>query len=247
MMSVPSSNGLDALQARMGYVFKNRALLVEALTTPAYAKLHGVPSYERLEFLGDAVAKLVMAQSLYDEPAGKDQETMTKQRNILESNRVMAARAVELGIEGHVISLVPISKDDTGVLSDVLEALCGAMYLDSGKDLATVKEKLVGPILQRADSFIDMSPDHQKNQFIEAVQRIFGITPLIRIDYLEKGPDHDKRFGAKNLRVVHPADGCTVLAFPDLATWVTFKQKKEAEKELMRQAFDAWKEDDFKA
>ncbi|MEX2716049.1 MAG: ribonuclease III family protein [Candidatus Sigynarchaeota archaeon] len=239
--------GLDALQERLGYTFKNRALLVEALTTPAYAKQHGVASYERLEFLGDAVAKLVMAQALYDDPAAKDQETMTKQRNILESNRVMAARAVELGIDGHVISLAPITATDTGVLSDVLEALCGAMYLDSGKDLALVHEKLVGPILAKASSFIDTSPDQQKNQFIEAVQKIFGITPVIKIDFVESGPDHDKRFGARNMRVIHPADNCTILHFPHIETAVVFKQKKEAEKELMRQAFEAWRKDDFKA
>jgi ribonuclease-3 len=246
-VNVTQASDIDGLQARIGYQFKNRALLVEALTTPAYAKQHGVASYERLEFLGDAVAKLVMAQALYDEPIAKDQETMTKQRNILESNKVMAARAVDLNIEKHVISLVSIAASDAGVLSDVIEALCGAMYLDSGKDLAIVREKLVGPILARAASFIDLSPDQQKNQFLEAVQRIFGITPSIKIDYLESGPDHVKRFGARNLRVFHPADNCTILEFPDLATTVSFKQKKEAEKELMRQAFEAWKKQDFKA
>jgi len=244
-MILAAASDLGALQARLGYTFKNRALLVEALTTPAYAKQHGVASYERLEFLGDAVAKLVMAQALYDEPGAKDQETMTKQRNILESNKVMAARAVELGIDGHVISLVPIAATDAGVLSDVLEALCGAMYLDSGNDLSIVREKLVGPILANAALFIDTSPDQQKNQFLEAVQRIFKITPNIEIEFVESGPDHDKRFGARNMRVIHPHDDCTILAFPELATAVAFKQKKEAEKELMRQAFEAWKKKDF--
>lgn len=241
------TSNLGALQALIGYTFKNEALLLESLTTPAYAKQHGVASYERLEFLGDAVAKLVMAQSLYDEPDAKDQETMTKQRNILESNKVMAARAVELGIEKYVISLAPISVNDAGVLSDVLEAVCGAMYLDSGKDLALVREKLLGPIMTKANLYIDLSPDQQKNQFLEAVQRIFGITPVIKMDYVEAGPDHAKRFGARNMRVLHPADNCIVLEFPDLATSVSFKQKKEAEKELMRLAFDAWKRKDFSA
>ncbi len=246
-MIVAAAPDLGALQALIGYTFKNEALLVEALTTPAYAKQHSVTSYERLEFLGDAVAKLVMAQSLYDEPVAKDQEAMTKQRNILESNKVMAARAAELGIEKHVISLVPIGANDAGVLSDVIEALCGAMYLDSGKDLAIVHKKLLEPILARAASFIGLSPDQQKNQFLEAVQRIFGFTPAVKMDYVESGPDHAKRFGARNLRVLHPADNCTVLEFPDLATSVSFKQKKEAEKELMHLAFEEWKEKDFNA
>ncbi|MBN2154168.1 MAG: ribonuclease III family protein [Candidatus Lokiarchaeota archaeon] len=239
--------GLGELQARIGYAFKDEALLVEALTTPAYAKQHGVPSYERLEFLGDAVAKLIMAQALYDEPEKKDQEAMTKQRNILESNKVMATRAIELGIEGHVISLAPIGAGDAGVLSDVLEALCGAVYLDAGRNIAPVRDGLLGPIMAKAGSHIDASPDQQKNQFLEAVQRLFGITPAIEMEYVESGPDHAKRFGARRLRVLHPADGCVILDFPGLATSVAFKQKKEAEKELMRQAFDAWRTTDFKA
>src|SRR5271157_5664956 len=119
MMERPS---LYELQSRIGYTFKDTSLLEQALTTPAYAKQHEVVSYERLEYLGDSVAKLAMAQALYD-LGTNDQEELTKVRNILESNRVLAGRAVELGLQTYVISLVPISENDLGVLSDVLEAL----------------------------------------------------------------------------------------------------------------------------
>lgn len=234
----------DELQARIGYTFNDTSLLGQALTTPAYAKQHNVPSYERLEYLGDSVAKLAMAQALYD-LGTNDQEELTKVRNILESNRVLAGRAVELGLQAYVISLVPISENDLGVLSDVLEALCGAIYLDSGKDLAVVIDCLLAPILQNKDTIVGDSADQQKNQFIEAVQKIFGVTPIMEMEYIEEGPDHAKRFGCKNLHVMHPADNCILLEFPDIATDVIYKHKKDAEKDLYKKALDSWKERDF--
>jgi len=241
MMERPS---LYELQSRIGYTFKDTSLLEQALTTPAYAKQHDVASYERLEYLGDSVAKLAMAQALYDEGIN-DQEELTKVRNILESNRVFAERAVELELQDHVISLVPISENDLGVLSDVLEALCGAIYLDSGKDLGVVNNCLLAPILQNKDAIVGDSTDQQKNQLIEAVQKVFGVTPIMKVDYIEEGPDHAKRFGCNNLRVMHPADDCILLEFPELTTEITFKQKKDAEKDLYKKALDAWKERDF--
>nr|MDO8108867.1 ribonuclease III domain-containing protein [Candidatus Sigynarchaeota archaeon] len=236
----------NILQKRLGYAFKNPQLLEEAMTTPVYAKQHKVESYERLEYIGDAVVKLVMAQALYDEGI-KDQEELTKQRNILESNKVLATRAVELGLAEHVVSLVPIHESDAGILSDVLEALCGAIYLDMGKDLDIVGRLVIAPILAKKNAIIDASPDQQKNQFLEAVQRIFRFTPAIKIDFDESGPGQAKRFKAKNLRVLHPADGCVVIEFPELATDGTFPSQKEAEKALMKMAFDEWKKKDFTA
>jgi ribonuclease III len=235
--------GMDALQERLGYTFNDAALLHQALTTPAYAKQHDVASYERLEYLGDSVAKLAMAQALYDQDM--DQDELTKVRNILESNRVLAGRASALGLQAYVISLVTITENDLGVLSDVFEALCGAIYLDSGKNLDVVKDCLIAPILQDKDAIVGDSADQQKNLFIEAVQKVFGVTPIMDMDYMEEGPDHAKRFGCTNLRVMHPADGCILLEFPGLSTDVEFKHKKDAEKDLYKKALDAWKERDF--
>ena len=235
---------LNELQALLRYTFNDVNLLEQALTTPAYAKQHDVVSYERLEYLGDSVAKLVMAQALFDEGTN-DQEELTKVRNILESNRVLAERATELAIQKYVISLVPISENDLGVLSDVFEALCGAIYLDSGKDLAVVNDCLIASILRNKDVIVGDSTDQQKNQFIEAVQKVFGVTPIIDMEYMEEGPDHAKRFGCTNLQVMHPADSSVLLEFPGLSTDVVFKHKKDAEKDLYKKAFDAWKERDF--
>lgn len=220
-------------------------LLEEALTTPAYAKQHECASYERLEYLGDAVIKLVIAETLFNAADDKDQDEMTRVRNILESNRVLAGRAVELDLMPAIQSLVPIKPSETGILADIVEALCGALYIDAGRDRDVPRRLIIQPILDRVDEIVEESPDFNKNLFIEAVQRIFGFTPVIEMDYTDDGPDHDKRFGCRNLRVINPRTDHIVLTFQDLSTPTTFKQRKEAEKVLLKMAFDRWQATDF--
>ncbi len=236
---------IEQVERKIDYHFSDPRLLVEALTTPAFAKKFNVPSYERLEFLGDAVIKIIISTALYAFQPSKGQDVMTREFNILGSNKVLATRALQFGIHEHARSLVPIQSTDAGVVSDLLEATCGAMYLDSGMNLEIVKEKLVDGILADRELIIGESPDHFKNQFIEAVQRIFGFTPVIEMDYDETGPDHYKRFGARDLKVIHPAHGDVMLRFGGLGTPVIFKQKRDAEKELMKIAFERWREADF--
>lgn len=228
----------------LGYTFNDSRLLDEALTTPAHAMQHGGTSYERLEFLGDGVLKMVMAEMLYDQPS-KGPDQMTRERNILESNKILATMAIELRLHELAHALVPVTVADTGILADLYEALAGAVYLDAGRDLATVKRVLVDRIGDRMDAFIDASPDHWKNKFIEAVQKVHGFTPVIKIGFEETGPDHDKRFRATGLQVIDPASDEIVLDFPSIATEGTFRQKREAEKALMQAAFETWRARDF--
>ena len=235
---------LTRIQDKLGFEFSNLDLLKEALTTPAFAKQNNVSSYERLEFLGDAVAKIIMADILFNR-GNMDADEMTKERNILESNKVFAHQAIKLGIIQDIFSLVPIQKDDIGVLADVYEALCGAIFLDSGKDLDVVRDILIQDIIDHEEEYLEISPDQFKNVFLEAVQKIFGFTPEIKMDYTEYGPDHDKKFKAWNLRVIHPADGDIVLQFPYLRTLESYSRKKDAEKALMKLAFEDWRENNF--
>lgn len=235
---------MNKLESMIGYAFKDSSLLKKALTTPAYAKQNEVESYERLEFLGDAVAKLIIGDELFKEKSW-DPEFLTKYRSVLESNRVFSQQAIRFGLHEHVVSLSSIELTDTGILSDLFEALCGAIYIDSGRDLSAVKKAMITPILESKDSLIESSPDLYKNRFIEAVQKIYGITPEIVVDFTESGPDHDKRFGCNNLRVINPQNEKIILQFDLKTRQDNFKQKKEAEKELMRLAFEEWREKDF--
>ena len=228
----------------LGYTFASIALLSEALTTPAHAKQHGGASYERLEFLGDAVLKIAMAEALFDQQ-GKGPDQMTRERNILESNKVLATQAVELGLHHVAISLSPVTVADIGILADIFEALAGAIYLDSGKNLNVVKRVLVDRIIAHMNAYIDASPDHFKNMFLEAVQKVHGFTPVIKIGFDENGPDHDKRFTARGMQVINPKSDEIVLDFPSLTTRDGFKQKRDAEKALMKLAFEAWRDRDF--
>ncbi|MFX0103050.1 MAG: ribonuclease III domain-containing protein, partial [Candidatus Hodarchaeota archaeon] len=80
------------LERTLGYFFNDQKLLNQALTTPAYAKQNEVESYERLEFLGDAVAKLIIGDELFKEQSWEP-EALTKYRSVLESNMVFSQQA----------------------------------------------------------------------------------------------------------------------------------------------------------
>ncbi|MHA1681788.1 MAG: ribonuclease III domain-containing protein [Promethearchaeota archaeon] len=236
---------LAKIQVLLQYNFKNESLLIEALTTPAFGRQHGVKYYERLEFLGDSILKMILTTTLFDMDL-EDPEELTKTRAILESNKVLATQAAYLGLHEFARSLSPIEVTDIGILSDIFEALCGAIYLDSGKDMNVVKRVLVSDLIHKLHDFADGSPDQYKNFLLEAIQKIYGLTPLVKMDYVESGPDHDKRFGARNISVIDPETGETVKFFHVKTIHDNFKKKKDAEKDIMKRAYDAWREENFK-
>jgi ribonuclease III len=131
-------------------------LLVLALTHRSFAhEAGGIPTNERLEFLGDTVLGLVVTESLYrthtDEPEG----ALAKMRAATVSQRALAvvARALDLG--SYVLlgkgELATGGPEKDSILSDTLEALFGAVYLSHGLEVArTVVERLVGPSLVAA-------------------------------------------------------------------------------------------------
>ncbi|AEI11686.1 ribonuclease III [Cellulomonas gilvus] len=131
-------------------------LLVLALTHRSFAhEAGGIPTNERLEFLGDTVLGLVVTESLYrrrpDEPEG----ALAKMRAATVSQRGLAAVARELDLGRYVLlgkgEIATGGRDKDSILSDTLEALFGAVYLTHGLEHArTVVEKLVGPTLEAA-------------------------------------------------------------------------------------------------
>lgn len=130
---------LDGLQARMGHFFKDRSLLVQALTHPSAAAEAGKPrlaSYERLEFLGDSLVSVYLAEILFDRFPREDEGVLTRLRAFWVSQPSLAAAARELCL-GACLQLGAGEAKDRGqdkerVLSSALEALFGALYVDMG-------------------------------------------------------------------------------------------------------------------
>lgn len=154
-------------------------------------------SYERLEFFGDAVLSLVVAQYLYEHHPDWDQGMMSKARSSVVQEGPLAETAVRLGLD----QLVELnaSEEATGgrnrpsVLCDIFEAVIGAIYIESGLEKARwfVLEQLHSYLMQISAG--DVSPHDHKSRLQEVAQAMWRRTPTYRVAG-ETGLSHEKRF-----------------------------------------------------
>ena len=127
---------MDALQQRIGYRFTNSTLLEQALTHRSLAREH--PHNQRLEFLGDAVLGLMVAELLYSLYPDADEGDLSKRLVALVNGEQLASIAREWQL-GELLFLSPSEEEQRGRsnssnLEDACEALLGAIYLDGGLD-----------------------------------------------------------------------------------------------------------------
>jgi ribonuclease III len=154
-------------------------------------------SYERLEFFGDSVLGLVVAQYLYEHHMNWDQGMMSKAKSSVVQEAPLAEISKKLGLETYLE--LSASEEATGgrqrasILADVVEAVFGAIYLESGLEVARwfILEQL-DPYLLRISSG-DVNPDDYKSKLQEIAQSIWRKTPNYRVSR-EYGQSHDKRF-----------------------------------------------------
>lgn len=135
-----SPQGVDALQSNLGHFFRDQSLLRQALTHPSAAVEEGkgrLMSYERLEFLGDAVLHFHIADLLFDCYPSEDEGVLSRLRAYWASEGVQAETAKTLGVD-RCIYLGAGEERDGGagkerILASALEALFGALYIDGGQ------------------------------------------------------------------------------------------------------------------
>ena len=189
----------DNLTAILNYSFKNRELLSEAFRHPSYVYEKddpGVSDNQRLEFLGDAVINLAISHLLMESFPEMKEGDLSKYRASLvsESGLHFIARELELG---DYLLLGKGEERTNGrkkpsILTDALEALIGAIYLDSGfTDALRVIEGIFSPLLNRIG--LDGSINDFKTELQEYSQEAFQSTPEYRLEK-ETGPDHNKTF-----------------------------------------------------
>ncbi|GAB4317452.1 MAG: ribonuclease III [Candidatus Zixiibacteriota bacterium] len=180
-----------------GYRFNNPNLLTEALTHRSYANTHNSDlTYERLEFLGDSVLGMVIARFLFNKHRGFSEGELTKAKSALVNIKALTqvARREQLG---RYILLSPEEERAGGrnrpsILSDVLEAVIGAVYLDGGIDAAT---QLIDRVLISHFADVDtrlLSANH-KGDLLEMLQGEGQGSPRYEV-ISEDGPDHEKTF-----------------------------------------------------
>ena len=187
------------LEGRIGYRFRERTLLDEALTHRSALNESAErrrQDNERLEFLGDAVLGLMVASLLLERFPLKREGELSRLRASLVGEAPLAtlARSLELGkflVMGKGERLTG-GADRTSILADAFEALLAAVYLDGGSDAATrlVKE-LFSPLLP-AEAFHTVGRDY-KTALQELAQARFGEVPEYRLDAVT-GPPHDRQF-----------------------------------------------------
>lgn len=131
---------LAALEERIGYTFRDASLLETALTHASFSNENGVPSYERLEFLGDAVLQIVISRYLFERFRDVPEGMLTKYRQYLVCETTLAKIAASLSIGDHLRlgkgEAAGSGRTRPSILADVMESLLAAVYLDGGMQRA---------------------------------------------------------------------------------------------------------------
>ena len=194
--------GLNDLEGRIGYRFRNRDLLVKALKHRSYVYAqqgHGIDANERLEFLGDAVLDLLVADFLFQRFQDKREGDLTQMKSLVVSRMVLARKARKIELERFVL-LSPEERSAGGgeqpsILCDSFEALIGAIYLDGGLEAcrAFVARNVLddfATLIQRAD-YVNF-----KSKLLEHTQSMGSGHPRYLVNS-EEGPDHCKVFSVE--------------------------------------------------
>ncbi len=218
---------MEALEKKLGYTFKNKALLLNALTHSSYANeaRHGVTSNERLEFLGDSVLSIIVSNYLFNQFPNMPEGELTKLRASLVCEKSLCAfsRELELG------KFLQLGKgEDKGggrerdsILADAFEAVLAAIYLDGGMEIA--RKHVMNFVLWE----LKHTDDEVFKDYKTALQEIIQRNPEESVSYIltdEFGPDHDKQFTVEvhlNSNIIGTGKG---------------KSKKQAEQMAAKQA-----------
>ncbi len=173
---------------KYGVVIKNTKLLGTALTHSSYANEHGGESYERLEYLGDAVLEIVCSDYLYSK-TNKPEGEMSRLRSLYVCENALYEYSKEINLKDYIYLGNSVGEANKTIIADVFEACMAVIYLESG--LSTVKKifnNLIVPYIEREEDFL---MDY-KSLLQESVQ-----TVRKSVDYKlisEEGPAHDKTF-----------------------------------------------------
>ena len=186
---------MESLEKKLGYRFRNRDLLSEALNHSSYANEHkgGLGSNERLEFLGDSVLGFVSAEYLFRLHADLPEGDLTRMRAALVCEQSLYEVAKTLDLGGYLKlgrgEEAGGGRKRQSILADAVEAVFAAVYLDGGIEKA--RELIVRVLLSQAPA-AEERKDY-KTTLQEVVQRRSGqVLTYHMVD--QSGPDHNKKF-----------------------------------------------------
>lgn len=213
-----TNNKLQELQDKIGYQFNDIRILKQALTHTSYANEHKLKyNYQRLEFLGDGILQMVVSDYLLSEYPTHNEGQLTKDRVALVSENALSRKAKEIGLNQYIYlgkgESATGGRDKPSLQCDVIEALTGAIWKDSGS-----YEAVKGFIYEFIVKGVEIINTDYKSRLFE----LYGEKLTYKlID--ESGADHEKVF--------------TVEAWVNGQTKATGtgKTKKQAEQECAKQ------------
>lgn len=196
-----SASKISELEEMLGFPIKNKSYYIRALIHRSFLEHldENDDSNERLEFLGDSVLSLIVAEYLFENFPDKDEGFLTKVRAKLVNRVALSDSAESMGLRKFILISENLSHKFTSasktVLSDALEALIGAIYLDHGLQTSKefVRRILIEPNMKEGEYLID---ENYKSQLLEYAQgNKFEVPSYTVIN--EEGPQHERIFTVK--------------------------------------------------
>jgi ribonuclease-3 len=138
-----NSVDLASCEEAISYTFKNKEILIEALTHPSLKRLdNNIKHYQRLEFLGDKILGFVISEYLFKNLPDYDEGILSKKQSFLVSGVICLKVATSLNLDRFILTsesyeklssdIVNINVSQTKILQNVTESIIGAIYIDSG-------------------------------------------------------------------------------------------------------------------
>jgi ribonuclease-3 len=189
---------LETIEEKLGYAFENKDFLVLALIHRSYVNEHrelAGQHNERLEFLGDSVLGVAMADYLYHRLPSHPEGQLSQLRSRLVDASSCAQYLQKLDLSQFILlgrgEKLSEGRTKVSILSDVFEALLGAIYLDGG--LGIIKSFLLCHFESEIEAAIGSPPRNYKAELQDFSQKKYQKTPLYKV-MQESGPDHAKVF-----------------------------------------------------
>lgn len=217
---------LEELEGIIGYSFKNKELLKLAMTHSSYANEHNnskLENNERLEFLGDAVLELTVSSFLYNEYKNVNEGELTKTRASMVCEPTLFLCAQDINLSDFI--LLGKGEEATGgrkrpsIVSDAMEALIGAIYLDSG--IESAKTFITKYILNDVE---DKKLFYDSKTILQEITQGRHMGDICYELISEEGPDHNKIFNVAlkiGNKVVEKGSGKTKKAAEQEAAYKT--------------------------
>jgi ribonuclease-3 len=199
------------LERELGYVFRDRKLLEEALTHASYANENGCVCNERLEFLGDAVLELCVSEILYSSRGDLDEGGLSQARSRLVRKTTLALWASAIRLSemlrlGHGLECQG-GRENESIMADAIEAVVGAVFLDGGYEAAM---NVVTGLLYRVERLSssdngEANVKDAKSALQEMLQAEGDKPPVYRLAK-RTGPDHAAIYEVE----ASSSDGCVL-------------------------------------